>query len=257
MDAATVITPFVPTYCGGWPFLDDGFDSRRLLTATAGVRVARRDGTRSSPAPQDLTAVLAPAEAVRIRALDLPKALPGGALTADQAQQVHQTVRLVGRLVPPWAPLLSALPLVYLPMPAGWASISASCFAWPQHILLATDAFDSRAILAEQVLHETFHQWLYLCEELAALQHPGCAHRITLPSGTGGRSPAELLGAAHVACGLARLWPLLDVPMPVRDQRLVLLSAYRSGCLALLETARPCLTQHGHALADRILEVPA
>lgn len=242
-------------YCGGWPFLDDGFDTRRLLTATAGARVARRDGTRSSPTPQDLASVLTPAEAVRIRALDLPKPLPGGALTADQAQQVHQTVRLIGQLVPAWAPLLF-VPLVYLPMPAGRGSISASCFAWPQHILLATDAFDGRAVLAEQVLHETFHQWLYLCEELAALQHPGCVHQITLPSGTGGRSPAELLGAAHVTCGLARLWPLLDVPATVCDRRLAHLSAYRSGCLALLETVRPCLTEHGHSLADRILEVP-
>ncbi|MFE6273951.1 HEXXH motif-containing putative peptide modification protein [Streptomyces goshikiensis] len=257
MDADTVTTPFVPAYCGGWPLLDDSFDPRRLLTATAGARLARRDGASSTPAPQDLAAVLAPAEAVRIRALDLPKPLPAGVLPADQAEEVHQTVQLIARLVPAWAPLLSALPLVYLPMPAARASISASCFAWPQHILLAEAAFDSRAVLAEQTLHETSHQWIYLCEELAALQQPGCARRITLPSGTGGRSPAELLGAAHVTCGLARLWPLLDVPAAVRDRRLAHLTAYRRGCLALLDTVRPCLTEHGHALADRILEVPA
>ncbi|GAA3086138.1 hypothetical protein GCM10020000_85920 [Streptomyces olivoverticillatus] len=60
MDAATSTTPFVPTYCGGWPFLDDGLDPRRLLIAAAGTRVARRDGACSSPAPHDLAAVLAP-----------------------------------------------------------------------------------------------------------------------------------------------------------------------------------------------------
>lgn len=152
---------------------------------------------------------------------------------------------------------MSLLPMRYLPMPAGRGAVSASCFAWPQHILLAQTAFASPPVLAEQVLHETFHQWLYLCEELAALQHAGCTHRITLPSGTSGRSPAELLGAAHVTCGLARLWPLLDVPAPAREQRLDHLAAYRRGCLALIATARPCLTEHGHALADRILEVPA
>ncbi|GAA3086143.1 hypothetical protein GCM10020000_85930 [Streptomyces olivoverticillatus] len=187
----------------------------------------------------------------------MPKPLPAGALTPGQAQQVHRTVRLIGRLVPAWAPLLSALPMVYLPMPGGRGSISASCFAWPQHVFLAQAAFDSPAVLAEQVLHETFHQWLYLCEELAALQHPGCTRRVTLPSGTSGRSPSELLGAAHVTCGLARLWPLLDVPAPVREQRLDHLATYRRGSLALLDTVRPCLTEHGHALADRILEVPA
>ncbi|GGU37791.1 aKG-HExxH-type peptide beta-hydroxylase [Streptomyces violascens] len=256
MDTAPLTPLFVPAYCGGWPFLDDSLDTRRLLTAAAGTRVARRDGTHAAPTPHDLAAALAPAEAVRIRALDLPKPLPHGTLTPDQAQQVRQAVRLIAQLAPAWVPLLSALPLVYLPMPTG-RGISASSFAWPQHILLAAEAFDSQAVLAEQVLHETFHQWLYLCEELAALQHSGCTHRITLPSGTSGRSPAELLGAAHVTCGLARLWPLLDVPAPVRDQRLAHLAAYRHGCLALIDTVRPCLTEHGHALADKILEVPA
>ncbi|MEU5108446.1 HEXXH motif-containing putative peptide modification protein [Streptomyces sp. NPDC021354] len=251
------IRPFVPAHCGGWPFLDHEHDPRRLLTAVACVRFARRDGPLPAPTAQDLAAVLTPAEALRIRALDLPKPLPAGTLIPHRQAQVDQTVRLIAELIPDWAPLLSALPLVYVPMPAGRASVSASCFAWPQHVLLADAAFTSPAVLAEQTLHETFHQWLYLCEELASLHHPGCTRRITLPSGTSGRSLAELLGAAHVTVGLARMWPLLDVPAHVRDQRLERLDAYRRGCLRLIGHARPCLTDHGHALADRILEASA
>ena len=254
MDTATDTVPFVPARCGGWPFLDDEHAPKKLLTAVACVRLARRDGPRPSPSPEELADVLEPGEALRIRSLDLPRPLPTGALTAQQRAAIPTTVELIARLVPPWAPLLRALPLTYLPMPAGRGSVSASCFAWPQHILLADAAFDDPAVLAEQTLHETFHQWLYLCEELTPLQQPGCTQRVTLPSGTSGRSPAELLGAAHVTCGLARLWPLLDVPPHVRDRRLTHLATYIDGCRDLITDNRPYFTADGHALADRILE---
>ncbi|MFI6277892.1 aKG-HExxH-type peptide beta-hydroxylase [Streptomyces sp. NPDC050988] len=254
MDTATHTVPFVPAQCGGWPFLDDDHAPQRLLTAAACVRLARRDGPHPVPHPDDLATVLDPGEALRIRALDLPRPLPTGTLTPQQQAAIRATVDVIAHLVPLWAPLLMALPLTYLPMPAGRASVSASCFAWPQHILFADTAFDDPAVLAEQTLHETFHQWLYLCEELTPLQQPCCTQRVTLPSGTSGRSPAELLGAAHVTCGLARLWPLLDVPGPVRDRRLSHLAAYTRGCRGLIADNRPYFTADGHALADRILE---
>ncbi|MFI0813817.1 aKG-HExxH-type peptide beta-hydroxylase [Streptomyces echinatus] len=254
MDTATHTVPFVPAHCGGWPFLDDDHAPQRLLTAVACVRLARRDGPHAAGRPDDLAAVLDPGEALRIRALDLPRPLPTGTLTTEQLAAIPAAVDIIAHLIPAWAPLLRALPLTYLPMLAGRASVSASCFAWPQHILFSDAAFDDPAVLAEQTLHETFHQWLYLCEELTPLQQPGCTHRVTLPSGTSGRSPAELLGAAHVTCGLARLWPLLDVPGPVRDRRLGHLVAYTGGCLDLIADNRPYFTADGHALADRILE---
>ncbi|MET7487662.1 HEXXH motif-containing putative peptide modification protein [Streptomyces sp. NPDC005538] len=254
MDTATHTVPFVPAHFGGWPFLDDDHAPQRILTAVACVRLARRDGPHPTPRPDDLAAVLDPGEALRIRALDLPRPLPAGTLTPEQQTAIRATVDIIAHVIPPWAPLLRALPLTYLPMPAGRAGVSASCFAWPQHILFAEAAFDDPAVLAEQTLHETFHQWLYLCEELTPLQQPGCTQRVTLPSGTSNRSPAELLGAAHVTCGLARLWPLLDVPRPVRDRRLAHLSAYTRSCRDLIADNRPYFTADGHALADRILE---
>lgn len=161
------------------------------------------------------------------------------------------------RAEPGWAPLLSALPVRYVSMPAERRGISASSFAWPQHVLLSGRAFATMPVLAEQVLHEHFHQWLYLCEELAALHHDGCTDRFTLPSGTGNRSPGEVLGATHVATGLQRLWQHLDVPPSVRTRRLDDLAGYLSGCRALLDEIRPCLTADGHALAERLLEASA
>ncbi|KOG64001.1 hypothetical protein ADK76_10800 [Streptomyces griseoflavus] len=245
---------FVSTQLGGWPFLDDRHAPQRLLTAVACVRLTRRDGPSPAPPLEALAAVLAPAEALRIRALDLPQPPPTGRLCPTRHRAVHDALRLIAELVPAWSTLLNTLPVTYLPLPAAHAGSSASCFAWPQHILLADRAFTSSAILAEQVLHELCHQWLYLCEELVPVQRPGSLPRFTLPSGTAGRSPAEVLGAAHVTCALARLWPRLAVPAPVRDRRLARLDAYQRGCRALLTDTRPYLTTHGHALADRLLE---
>ncbi|KOT64390.1 MULTISPECIES: aKG-HExxH-type peptide beta-hydroxylase [Streptomyces] len=257
MERLLSARPFVPAQLGGWPFLDDGHIPRRLLTAVACVRLARRDGPSPAPAPQELAAVLAPDEALRIRALDLSQPPPCGDLAPARHDAIGEALHQIAERVPAWAVLLTALPVAYLPLPADRTGISASCFAWPQHVLLSERAFAHPAVLAEQILHELCHQWLYLCQELIPLQRPGPLPRITLPSGTGGRSPAELLGAAHVTCALTRLWPWLEVAAPLRDERLAQLRTYLRGCRSLLSAARPHLNEHGHALADRIQEMPA
>ena len=106
MDTATDTVPFVPAHCGGWPFLDDEHAPKKLLTAVACVRLARRDGPRPSPSPGELAGVLEPGEALRIRSLDLPRPLPTGTITAQQRAAIPTTVELIGRLVPPWTALL-------------------------------------------------------------------------------------------------------------------------------------------------------
>jgi hypothetical protein len=63
-------------------------------------------------------------------------------------------------------------------------AVSASSYRWPQHVLLADAAFTSARELREQLVHELCHQWLYLMEELWALNAQG-ADLIVLPSGTG------------------------------------------------------------------------
>ena len=106
--------------------------------------------------------------------------------------------------MPAWAPLLS-LPVRYARLHPDGGAISASSRDWPQHVLLADDAFASDAELREQLVHELAHQWLYLIEDIWPLDRPGAA-RLTLPSGTRDRAPAEVLGAAHVAAALTRMY---------------------------------------------------
>lgn len=244
---------------GRWPFLDDDFACTRVLMTAAMLRLIRRDGP--SPAPSDpaalvdrLQPLLQPDTALAIRRLDFPAAVHGSPPTEPLAPAHHAAIDRVladvGARIPAWAPLLR-LPVHWRRLPDG-RGISASNFPWPQHILLADAAFTSDAQTAEQIVHELVHQWTYAIEEATPLQQPIAATRITLPSGTSGRSPAELLGAAHVATALDRLWRALDVPEHARTARLNTLDAYRSGCSTLIDEVRHELTPAGLLLADRI-----
>lgn len=106
------------------------------------------------------------------------------------------------------------------------------------------------AELREQVVHELSHQWLYLIEELWALEIHGARHT-TLPSGTADRAPAEVLGAAHVAAALIRMYRASTTAPAARLARL---ADYGSGCLELLGVLDNDLTDAGHSVARRLKE---
>ncbi|WP_261566950.1 aKG-HExxH-type peptide beta-hydroxylase [Frankia gtarii] len=236
---------------GGWPFLDPGFRSRRLLAAAACVRWARQHtATPTRPTPAQLSTVLGPGEAARIRRLDLHLDLPADPLTLYQQAQADDAMTGLAAAFPDWAPLL-ALPIRFLRLDDDHA-LSASAFAIPQHVYLADPAFADTATLDEQLVHELCHQWLYLVEELHPLHHPGCQRRLTLPSGTPNRSVAEVLGALHVAVTVHRLWQERLNDDPRRPTRLTQLNAYAAGCTALLTVAADCLTPDGRDLAHRL-----
>lgn len=238
---------------GGFPFLDAAFDPARLLTAVACCRWTRANsGAATGPSRKELADVLEPERAYQIRRLDLELDLPFGRLSPDQLQQIEQTRTAIVGWLPDWAPFIH-LPLQFLALKHSQA-ISSSVFAWPQHLFLAPSAFASLTTLAEQITHETSHQWLYLIEELWPLQVPDSGIRVTLPSGTDGRSPSELLGASHVAVNLHRLWTTMPVDEENRTRRLDHLHRYGSGCCSLLTELREALTPDGRALADRLTE---
>lgn len=239
---------------GGFPFLDPGFAPGRLLTAAACCRWQRaHPHTTTAPTRDDLTAVLQPERARQIRSLDLHLDLPHGHLTEDQLHQVTQTRTAIVRWLPDWTPLID-LPLRFHLLTHSQA-ISSSVFAWPQHILLADTAFAHRSTLAEQVTHETSHQWLYLIEELWPLQRPDAARlHVTLPSGTPGRSPSELLAASHVAVNLHHLWTHMPTTDTRRRRRLAHLHTYGRACAHLLADVHDALTPDGRALAHRLIQ---
>jgi len=236
---------------GGFPFLDNGFLPGRVLAAAAMCRwsIAHPDGR--TPDSDALAALLDPAEAKRIRARHHTLDLPYGTLGLQQKKQIEETRSRIAELIPEWQPLIR-LPMEFLELQHSQA-ISSSNFAWPQHVFLAKRAFTSGEVLAEQILHETSHQWLYLLEEMFALQ-TGAAVRFTLPSGTADRSATELLGAAHVVVNLRKLWLRLPVSEPQRQARLHHLAGYGSGCADLLDTATGVLTSEGQILAARLIE---
>jgi hypothetical protein len=235
---------------GGLPFLDDRFTARRLLAITAAVRyhAARQRGLASAMPVQDAEAWLGPARAFALSTSCTP--MPARPLTAARRAQVTGTLAALAGVMPPWRALL-ALPVRYARLHPAHGAISASSRDWPQHVLLADEAFATGRELAEQVMHELAHQWLYLIEDIWPLQRPGAA-TLTLPSGTRDRTPAEVLGAAHVAATLIRLYR--QDPTGWAAGRIRALAGYGTGCLNLAATASTDLTDTGILIARRLME---
>jgi hypothetical protein len=234
----------------GMPFLDDGFASGRLLAVIAAARygVAERQGLVGGVPRHLAEAWLAPARAYLVNAGPTP--MPAQPLRAAGKQQIASVLAGLAADVPAWAPLLR-LPVRYARLHPDGGAISASSRDWPQHVLLADDAFAGDAELREQLLHELAHQWLYLIEDIWPLDRPGAA-RLTLPSGTKDRAPAEVLGAAHVAAALARMYTTAGGRGA--EARISALTAYGQGCLELAQAASADLTEAGTTIAQRLKE---
>jgi hypothetical protein len=159
-----------------------------LLAAAAVARHIEANPTGTAP-PAGYERYLSPPIALKVRAAAYPNPVTGRDLTCAQDRAVERARADYAALMPAWQPLL-ALPVRFLELWPPTGAISASCWAWPQHVLLAADAFATPTQLREQVVHELCHQWLYLIEECWHLQQPG-AEQLVLPSGTADRSPAE------------------------------------------------------------------
>jgi hypothetical protein len=235
---------------GGLPFLDDGFAAGRLLAITAAVRYAdaRRRGLAGDTPAERAEQWLGPARAFMLSTCSTP--LPARPLTTARRDQVTGTLAGLTAALPPWQALLT-LPVRYARLYPARGAISASSRDWPQHVLLADEAFATGRELAEQVMHELAHQWLYLIEDIWPLQRPSPAMLI-LPSGTRDRSPAEVLGAAHVAAVLIRWYQHTATEQAA--VRISALAGYGTGCLDLAGTVSSDLTEAGNLIAQRLKE---
>lgn len=238
------------TDLNGLPFVDDSFAARRLLAMTAAIRHADacQRGLSGSIGIGQAETWLGPARALLLSTSSTP--LPAQPLSAARKQQVTKALAGIAAKVPPWQ-LLLGLPMRYARLYPASGAISASSRDWPQHVLLADEAFATSRELAEQVLHELAHQWLYLIEDIWPLQLPGAAS-LTLPSGTRDRRPAEVLGAAHVAATLVRLYRHTAAEWAA--DRIRALAAYGTGCLELADTVSGDLTESGTLIAQRLKE---
>lgn len=234
----------------GLPFLDDDFASRRLLAMIAAARfgAAARQGLAVGVPRRQAEAWLAPARAYLVNAGPTP--MPAQPLRSAAKQRIAGVLATLAAEIPSWAPLLG-LPVRYARLHPDRGAISASSRDWPQHVLLADDAFADDAELREQLVHELSHQWLYLIEDIWPLDRPD-AVRLTLPSGTRDRAPTEVLGAAHVAAALSRMY--VTVGGPGASSRISDLTGYGRGCLELIRTASADLTEAGITIAQRLKE---
>ncbi|HEX3960640.1 MAG TPA: HEXXH motif-containing putative peptide modification protein [Trebonia sp.] len=234
----------------GMPFLDDEFAGRRLLAIIAAARhgTAQRQELAGGLSREQAEAWLAPARAYLVNAGPTP--MPAQPLRSARRQQVTDVLGRLAAGMPAWE-LLLRLPVRYARLHPAGGAISASSRDWPQHVLLADEAFASDAELREQLVHELAHQWLYLIEGIWPLDRPGSA-RLTLPSGTNGRAPAEVLGAAHVAAALIRMYAAAGGPGA--SSRICTLTAYGKGCLDVAQAASPDLTEAGTMIAQRLKE---
>lgn len=238
------------TALGGMPFLDDGFDARRLLAMTAAVRHvdAEQRGIETGISDRDIEAWLAPSRAYLLGTSYGP--IPALPLPPGQFEQVADALRGIAGLIPAWA-LLVRLPVRYASLYPPSGAISASSTSWLQHVLLADEAFASSRELREQVIHELAHQWLYLIQALWPLDQPSAA-LLTLPSGTTHRTPAEVLGAAHVAAALLRFYQVDGSAWAAA--RIQALTAYGAECLEIAASADHDLTLNGNLVAQRLKE---
>ncbi|MBC6457093.1 aKG-HExxH-type peptide beta-hydroxylase [Actinomadura sp. HBU206391] len=228
----------------GMPFLDDAFNWKRLLAAAAAVRhvEAEHEGATGKVTSRNTEAWLTPA---RVHVLRNSPPMPAAPLTSTCRAMVDVELQAAAATIPAWDPLIQ-LPVRYALLTPDKGAISASSRAFPQHVLLAEAAFESGPVLREQLVHELAHQWLYMIQEVWALERAG-AEPVTLPSGTSGRSPSEVLGAAHVAATLIRMYRTGGGAPP---SRIDALSAYGIGCLNLLTA----LTDTGLQIARRLKE---
>jgi hypothetical protein len=229
---------------GGIPFLDTEFRPETLLAAVA---VVRRD--RVGNDTLSLISMLTPDSGIAAgggrRAEEFE--LNARPLKASQQEAVAEAIKGLTEVVPHWGPL-AALPVRFQLMRRDGA-ISASVDSLPQHVFLSTEAFSSKTQLREQVLHELSHNWLYLIAEIWRLHDRQFTVVSTLPSGTPDRSPAEVIGAAHVVTNILTLQASSPYLTPDRERQL---SEYLDGCIRLIEGFRNTLTPVGREIAERI-----
>ncbi|GIG60591.1 hypothetical protein Lfu02_49630 [Longispora fulva] len=222
------------------PFLHDDFDAGQVMAAVCAMRSRRiAHATPDYEPPAEWGRLLLPEAALRAQPDRRP--LDGEPMSSGGLAVVGHAVAGLGVLFPAWAPLL-ALPVEYWHLPASSGAVSASAPFWPQRIFLSRQIMADPAEVHEQVLHEWCHQWLYLIEEVWPLQ-TDTTTAMDLPSGTPRRAPREVIGAAHVAAVLLRLYRRTGEP----DQLPTLLD-YGRGCLDLLEDAAADLTTEGAAM---------
>jgi hypothetical protein len=223
----------------------------RLLGAVIAARIDA-SGKGFGEEITDPRLLLGPAVASNLRQRTCEPDLEFDDLSPRESDSVRTMVSAVTEWRPAWR-RLTGIPCRYRKL-IGSEAISASSFAWPQHVFLGDKAFLTEPILAEQLVHELAHCWLYFFEELADFQSVADSPTYTLPSGTSDRHISHVIGALHVSAAIYRLWTAMPVSVEARHARLVEIWEYHLGCRKLIEQARQYLSHAGRSVVTVICD---
>lgn len=237
----------ITTLYSSLPFLDDNYPHGKLLGAVCAMRVTRAENRGVPFRSISPDVLLSPDDATRSTCLMLETAEPTfESISSAEEDLVRNSIEKIRFQMPVWEPLFG-IPMRYRKIPDHVNAISGSAQKWPQQILLSSRAF-SEEELPEQIIHEHCHQWQYLIQELFPSNQYSEDYNYTLPSGTGKRSPSEVLGAAHVAFTLHRYYRETHQYSQLQDLR-----AYAESCVDILSTLDARLTDSGRTLRDYLI----
>jgi hypothetical protein len=242
-DAPSLLEAF-----GGLPFLDDAFSYTNLVTAIAGVR--RIVGRRWLELDRPLEAWLSPELASKLRrAIGFDQNIPHFKLDDADLNKIGCARAAIVLDMPQWSPLIM-LPTTFHGSSAPSVK-SCSSYAVPQHIFLSRPVLDDSRRLAEAIIHEQCHNWMYMFQELCPFHEVRKGRTFTLPSGTANRDPAEVIGACHVAASLVRWYSSKDDE--ISRLRVETLLPYFHGCIRiLLGMSDNELLPAGHEIVGRL-----
>lgn len=239
------------TLIGGVPFLDEGFRPEAALSAVLCVRLWSLGMDADTTDKQTCREILSPTAARECcLAAGVNTDIDLVELSLEQLSRVQATLERISIEMPIWAAALQ-LPIRFYGIDRPGV-ISASAPAFRQFIFLDRAAFYSERELAEQVIHEFAHNWLYLIEEFMPFFRKPSAVRHVLPSGTANRSSSEVIGAGHVAATLMLWYARSDATADV--ERCAVLRDYLDGCVSKLESLpRESFSASGTFLFDRLV----
>jgi hypothetical protein len=234
-------------YFQGLPFLDDQFDSVRLLSAVAGVR--RGHDLLSSGKAQDLTVYIEPSVAYGVcrRRFAAHSPIHDRALTLEEIAAIRRsTADILGRK-PKWQSLFS-VPIVIRGL-MNLELVSLTNPTVPQHIFLGRVAFRDRYTLQEALVHELSHVWLGMLAEVRPLHASSDPGYFTLPSGTAGKTAAGVLLACLFAAAVIEYDRSIGMAL---GERAEYLHEYLIESLNLLVAGDRHLTPTGREVRDRL-----
>ncbi|MFI9275747.1 hypothetical protein ACIGXM_34360 [Kitasatospora sp. NPDC052896] len=234
---------------GGIPFIDTSVQTPLLLTLAAEVR--RRAEPEAFPALADYLDPENAAEIFRRQSRVEVPIVASSDLSDDALSRIRCAVDDIVDTVPAWRALFG-IPVRYRLVSEGQFRSSSNLLI-PQTIFLGEAAFATGGILRETLIHEQAHTWLNFLAELSDLQHGSPEGKLTLPSGTTGKTPRGVLYAAHFAASAVVYYSEQKFAGKPVSERLNYLVSYLAGCLNTITDSRN-LTALGEAVRDRLGE---